>query len=80
MEFEMTSQRPTNPFSTDRPILSKSEDLLGRSKFAESLADVIVGWTGNDSLVIALYGTWGIGKSSIKNLMLAAFSHKEQIN
>jgi hypothetical protein len=52
----MTSKRTPNPFSADRPIRSKSEDLLGRSAFAESLAAVVEGWTGNDSLVVALYG------------------------
>ena len=64
------SKRPPNPFSADRPIRSKSEDLLGRSAFAESLATVVEGWTGNDSLVVALYGPWGIGKTSIKNMVL----------
>jgi len=64
------SNRPPNPFSADRPIRSKSEDLLGRSAFAESLAAVVEGWTGNDSLVVALYGPWGIGKTSIKNMVL----------
>jgi predicted KAP-like P-loop ATPase len=66
----MTSKRPLNAFSADKPIYSKSEDLLGRSAFAESLATVVEGWTGNDSLVVALYGPWGIGKSSIKNMVL----------
>ena len=66
----MASKPPPNQFSADRPIRSKSEDLLGRSAFAESLAAVIEGWTGNDSLVVALYGPWGIGKSSIKNMVL----------
>jgi predicted KAP-like P-loop ATPase len=66
----VTSKRPPNPFSADRPIRSKSEDLLGRSAFAESLAAVVEGWTGNDSLVVALYGPWGIGKTSIKNMVL----------
>ena len=66
----MTSKRPPNPFSADRPIRSKSEDLLGRAAFAESLAAVVEGWTGNDSLVVALYGPWGIGKTSIKNMVL----------
>jgi hypothetical protein len=59
------SKRPPKPFSADRPIRSKSEDLLGRSAFAESLATVVEGWTGNDSLVVALYGPWGIGKTSL---------------
>src|SRR5260221_5585953 len=66
----MTSKRPPSQFSADRPIRSKSEDLLGRTTFAESLAEVVEGWTGNDSLVVALYGPWGIGKSSIKNMVL----------
>lgn len=53
------------PLSSDRPITSFAGDLLGRSKFAESLASAIKGWTDNDSLVIALYGPCGSGKSSI---------------
>jgi predicted KAP-like P-loop ATPase len=72
----MTSERQPSHFSADRPIRSKSEDLLGRSAFAESLADVVEGWTGNDSLVIGLYGPWGIGKSSIKNMVMEHLREK----
>src|SRR3972149_4130714 len=57
-------------FSADRPVTSYKEDLLGRSGFAESLASAIKDWAGNDSLVITLYGPWGSGKSSIKNMVL----------
>lgn len=57
-------------FSTDKPIASTDEDLLGRAPFAESLASAIKGWRGNDSLVVALYGPWGSGKSSVKNMSL----------
>ncbi|MNJ55175.1 KAP family P-loop domain protein [compost metagenome] len=28
-------------------------------------------WHGNDSLVVALHGDWGSGKSSIKNMSLS---------
>src|SRR5690348_17038020 len=70
METQMPSQGAPHRFSTDRPILSKTEDLLSRSSFAESLASVIRGWTGNDSLGMALYGPWGSGKSSFKNMLL----------
>jgi predicted KAP-like P-loop ATPase len=63
-------------FSADRPIRSKSEDLLGRAPFAQSLAEIVEGWTGNASLVMALYGPWGIGKSSIKNMMLEHLGRK----
>jgi predicted KAP-like P-loop ATPase len=57
-------------FSSDRPIGSARHDLLGRSKFAECLAASIRGWKGKDSLVIALHGVWGTGKTSVKNMTL----------
>ena len=58
-------------FSSDRPILEIEEDLLGRSGFSEDLADAIASWHGKDSLVIALHGDWGSGKSSIKNMAVS---------
>jgi predicted KAP-like P-loop ATPase len=73
------SKLAPSQFSADRPIRSKSEDLLGRTTFAESLAEVVEGWTGNDSLVMALYGPWGIGKSSIKNMVLEHLRGKGSI-
>lgn len=54
--------------SADRPIESESQDLLGRRQFAWALANSIAGWKGRDSLVIALNGAWGCGKTSIKNV------------
>jgi predicted KAP-like P-loop ATPase len=56
--------------STDRPISSRAEDKLGRRSFAEAIAAAIRGWRGRDSLVLALYGAWGTGKSSIKNMVV----------
>jgi predicted KAP-like P-loop ATPase len=58
-------------FSADRPINSVDEDLLGRAEFSKSLAEAINSWGGEDSLVVALYGNWGDGKSSIKNMVLS---------
>lgn len=65
----MTDRAKSHPFSADRPITHSADDRLGRTGFADSLASAIRGWKGNDSLVIALYGSWGSGKSSIKNLL-----------
>jgi predicted KAP-like P-loop ATPase len=64
------SKDKQHKFSADRPIASREEDLLGRGRFAESLASAIRGWKGEESLIIGLYGPWGSGKSSIKNLVL----------
>jgi predicted KAP-like P-loop ATPase len=60
--------------SADRPINTDSEDRFGRTRFAKALARAIRGWTGQDSLVMALYGPWGVGKTSVKNLILEALS------
>lgn len=53
----------------DRPIISKEEDILNRKQFTTRLADTISSWDGSDSLIIGLYGDWGSGKTSIKNLV-----------
>ncbi len=57
-------------FAADRPITTIEEDLLGRSGFSTDLANAMASWQGKDSLVVALHGNWGSGKSSIKNMAL----------
>jgi predicted KAP-like P-loop ATPase len=59
-------------FSDDRPIRSRAEDRLGRAAFADALAKAVHEWKGRESLVIALYGKWGAGKSSVKNMVREA--------
>lgn len=68
----------SHPFSSDRPISSRKDDLLDRSHFAESIAEAIMGWQGNDSLVVSLYGSWGSGKSSIKNMVLETLCERKE--
>ena len=60
--------------TVDRPIAGKSEDRLGRGPFASRLAAAIAKWNGDDGLVIGLYGSWGSGKSSVKNLVIEELS------
>lgn len=71
---EVDTTKGAHPFSADRPIRSVSEDLLGRGNFASSLAGAVEGWTQRDSLVLALYGPWGSGKTSLKNLVLESLT------
>lgn len=56
--------------TTDRPITKKVEDRLGRGPFVTRLSRAISSWKGDEGLVIALYGAWGCGKSSVKNLLV----------
>src|SRR5438445_9533160 len=61
-----------HPFSPERPIETLAEDELGRKDFATAVAKVIGQWSGRDSLVLAIYGPWGSGKTSLKNMILDA--------
>lgn len=70
------SKRLKHSYSSDRPIGSKKEDILKRAKFAEQLADDLRLWDGTDSLVVGLYGAWGSGKTSLKNMVLEAIRRK----
>lgn len=62
--------------SADQPIDRIDQDRLNRKDFASQLASSVSGWSGKQSLTIALNGAWGSGKSSIKNM--AVQSLKEQ--
>jgi len=65
-------------FASDRPIIRVEDDLLGRAKFSTDLADAIACWHGKDSLVVALHGNWGSGKSSIKNMAVSRLERLEE--
>lgn len=56
--------------SADLPIKFREQDRLNRSGFAEALANIIRSWRDKPSLVIGLFGDWGSGKSSLKNLAI----------
>lgn len=64
------TQRLSFDFSADRPIQSRNADLLDRRGFAEHVAAAVRGWVGHDSLVLALHGQWGSGKSSLKCMVV----------
>ena len=57
-------------FRPDQPIDTSKDDLLGRGGFAKSLADSILAYNAKISIVTALYGEWGSGKSSVINMAL----------
>lgn len=64
-------------FSSERPIKTLAEDELGRRDFARAIAKVLGQWTGRDSLVVAIYGVWGSGKTSLKNMVLDALREQK---
>jgi Cdc6-like AAA superfamily ATPase len=53
----------------DSPIQSFEEDLLQRRGYVESLCRILETPSPEESTVFALYGEWGAGKTSVKNLL-----------
>ena len=63
----------------DRPITTAAMDGFGRAPFARRLAEIVKDWHDPSSLVIALYGAWGEGKTSCLNLMAEALAKHRDV-
>lgn len=57
-------------YDADRPITQSSEDRLNRAVFAKYLARSILDHHDPESLVVGLYGGFGVGKTSIINMVI----------
>lgn len=63
---------------SDKPIFRPSQDLLGRSGFALELARSVDRLeTSGEGFVMALLGEWGVGKSSVIELVIRYLRHIE---
>ena len=54
---------------TDRPCTTRTQDKYNYVSFADLLADSINKYDSTDGIVMALYGSWGSGKSSVLNFV-----------
>jgi len=54
---------------TDRPIRTLDEDILGRTKLAQSFAEHIMALDASEGIVVGVLGPWGSGKTSFINLV-----------
>lgn len=61
----------------DNPIQSFEEDLLQRRGFIQTLCQVLAAASPDESTVFALYGEWGSGKTSVKNLLKKEMAAQE---
>lgn len=50
---------------SDRPSTDPAQDLFGHAPFAMTLSKAIRNYRASDGIVLALYGPWGSGKSTV---------------
>ena len=65
---------PANAFRHD-PMEQFYEDWLDRENFAKRLAEALAGSPERRSMVVALYGDWGSGKTPTLNLCFEALKN-----
>lgn len=63
----------------DDPINDDSEDLINRKKFVSALKEHIYKLSSKEAFVLALYGEWGEGKTSVLNLLKNKFAAEDQL-
>ncbi len=67
-----------NKLFSDKPLTHPSDDRLNHSRFASALADSIIEMSPDDGFVVALYGAWGSGKSTLIEFVLHYLKSKDQ--
>lgn len=60
---------PSGPYRADTPLDNEDLDLFDRAPFANRIADTIGTRTDPSSLVVAVYGPWGDGKTTVLNFI-----------
>jgi len=67
-----------NNLSSDKPLTELSEDALGYSFFAKSLADSLYQGSFDDGIVLSIYGEWGSGKSTALSFFVSHLKELDQ--
>ncbi|MEJ6482246.1 KAP family NTPase [Nostoc punctiforme UO1] len=71
------AQTTINDISVDSSLVDPEKDLLGHANFAKYLADSICKMTFPEGFVIAVYGSWNSGKSTLLNFVVHYLQQKE---
>lgn len=51
--------------SADRPGSNPQDNLFGCEPFSESLVNRVFCYPGNNGVIFAVYGHWGLGKFTV---------------
>ena len=64
--------------SGDKPLIDPKNDQLGYAQFAKHLAESIDKMVPTEGLVIAIYGQWGSGKTTMLNFVVHFLNQKSE--
>lgn len=67
-------------YYSDKPIEQISEDKLDRKGFAKTIATTLFELKQADTFTVGLLGKWGVGKTSLVNLILSEFNTIDEKN
>jgi predicted KAP-like P-loop ATPase len=67
-----------NDISADSSLVDPEKDLLGHANFAKYLAESICRMTYPEGFVIAVYGSWNSGKSTLLNFVVHYLQQKPE--
>ena len=70
------TQTEINDISADNSLIDPEKDRLGYASFAKYLADSICKMTFPEGFVIAVYGSWSSGKSTLLNFLVHYLTSK----
>lgn len=76
MSKKLMAQTEINDISADSSLVDPEKDLLGHANFANYLADSICKMTYPEGFVIAVYGCWNSGKSTLLNFVVHYLQQK----
>ena len=69
----------SSTFSPEKPIQHLNEDRYGRNEYVRNLAQGLDRFPGSDSLVVGIQGSWGSGKTSLKNMLIEQLEQLAEI-
>lgn len=59
---------------------SRSPDTLDRSSFADRICESLESWVSSESLIIAIYGPWGSGKTWLRTRIEEKLENSERVS
>lgn len=78
-EINSKSTDSQKSYSADAPLTDPEKDEFNRYPFAQRIAQTIINRKDSNSLVLALYGKWGEGKTTVLNYISGELNKKLDI-